>query len=282
MINNSQPILTVVIFTYNHENYIEKAIDSVLNQDTTYPYEIWICEDCSTDGTVHICRDYAKRYPSKIKLFAQPVNTYSQPDLVNHVETALKRIKTKYLCLLDGDDFWCDNKKIQIAIDFLENNPDYVTFAHDTLYNDIRNNTQKSLVHEIHKIKIINPVTFEKAPYLHISSRIHKNIVKFSDNPDSYGDLFLFYVFLDKGPLHYYDKIMSVYNITGKGSWSGLSNAEAQKKFVLGQYQLNKFFNYKYDKFFSKRVKKKKTLEFFKKIFGKKVGWKLWLIFFPP
>ena len=46
---------------------IAKALESVLKQETKYPYEIWLCEDCSTDGTLMICNDYAKRYPDKIK-----------------------------------------------------------------------------------------------------------------------------------------------------------------------------------------------------------------------
>lgn len=272
--------LTVIIFTYNHEDYIAKAIDSVLEQETTYPYEIWLCDDCSTDSTLTICIKYAKKYPDKIKLFAQPVNTYSSPDKVNHVEIALKRVNTKYFCILDGDDAWCDKNKIQCALDILEKNPEYITFAHDTIFNDIVNQTKKSLVHEIYNTEIQNPVTLEKnVLYLHTSSRIHRNVVKFSKNPDAYADIFLFYIFLDKGPLYYHDEIMSVYNITGRGSWSGMSGADVKKANAIQLYKINKFINYKYDAFFTERIGEIKTLEFLKKIFGKKLGWKLWYIF---
>ena len=270
--------MTVIIFTFNHKDFISKALDSVLEQETSYSYSIWLCDDCSTDGTTTICSNYANRYPGKIKFFPQPVNTYSSPGNSTHVEIALKMVNTKYITLLDGDDAWCDNKKIQIALDFLENNPEYITFAHDTLINDIVNKTEKSLVHEVYNTEFQNPVTFDNVLYLHTSSRIHRNIVEFSENPDAYSDIFLFYIFLDQGPLYYYDKIMSVYNITGEGAWSSLSTKNVAKALDLSQYKLNKFFNYKHDAFFTNRMQKIKSLKLLKKIFGNKLGWRFWYI----
>ena len=64
-------MLTSIIFTYNHDNSIAKCIDSILEQKTTYPYEIHIWDDCSTDKTSEICRKYAAQYPDKIKLTVQ-------------------------------------------------------------------------------------------------------------------------------------------------------------------------------------------------------------------
>ena len=274
--NDSSPLLTVIIITYNHKNSIADAVDSVLEQKTTYPYEIWLCDDCSTDGTTTICSDYANKYPDKIKLFAQPVNTYSNK--IPHFIIAFRKVKTKYLSMLEGDDAWCDVNKIQTALEILENNPQYITFAHDTLVNDIKQGTKKSLVHEIHKTEIQNPVTFENITYLHTSSRIHRNVFKFPEVRYVYKDLFLFYIYLDKGPLYYHDKIMSIYNITGTGVWSSLSTTEVNKANALLQYKLNVFFNYKHDAFFTSRIQEGKILRLLKKIFGKNFGWKLWYI----
>ena len=63
------PLVTVSIVTYNHRPYIEQAIDSVLMQETTFPFEICLGEDESTDGTREICREYAARHPDRIRLF---------------------------------------------------------------------------------------------------------------------------------------------------------------------------------------------------------------------
>jgi hypothetical protein len=179
--------------------------------------------------------------------------------------------------LLNGDDEWCNSRKIQIALDFLENNVEYATFAHDTIYNDIANKTKKSLVHEIHRAEIQNPVTFENALYLHASSRIYRNVIKFSENKHRVGDIYLFYSYLDKGPLYFYDKTMSIYNITGTGVWSSLSDVGREKQYDLSSYLLNKQLKYKYDEYFTRRAGSPKKLVRLKKIFGKQWSWQLWL-----
>jgi glycosyltransferase involved in cell wall biosynthesis len=273
---NKSILLTVIIVTYNHKDSIAKAIDSVLDQETTYPYEIWVCDDCSTDGTLAICKEYAEKYSNKIKLYAQPVNLFSQPKKLSNQNMARKRVDTKYFSILEGDDAWCDKQKIQISLDFLEKNPEFTTFAHDTLVNDIPNHTKKSLVHEVQKTEIKNPMVFENAIYLHMSSRVHRNVIKYSENQNGL-DIFLFYNYLDRGPLYFYDKIMSVYNITGKGAWSRLSAREVEIVNIYLQGLLNKYFKYQYDEFFTSRAGIAEMLEPYKKRFGKKLTWEFWL-----
>jgi glycosyltransferase involved in cell wall biosynthesis len=247
-----------------------------LEQETTYPYRIWISDDCSTDGTLEICNSYAERYPEKIKVIAHPINTFSTPGVIPHNETAIKSVKTKYYCVFDGDDAWCDSQKIQIALDFLENHLEYTTFAHDTWYHDTAAGTRRSLVHDILQAEIQNPVDFEDAPYLHTSARVHRNVVKYVASRKIIGDIFLYYSYLDKGPLYYYDKVMSIYNMTGQGVWSSLSRSGRDSTLVTTQYKLNRYFNYRHDDFFTKRAGNVKGLDSFKKIFGKRLGWALW------
>lgn len=275
--SNNQPLLTIIIFTYNHEGTIAKAIESVLEQKTEYPYEIWICEDCSTDGTLEICKKYAEQHPDRIKLFAQPVNTYNLKREQNHVYQAFHRVDTKYFCSLDGDDYWCNENKIQIALDILENNSEYVTFAHDTLVNENNAQISLTLAQGVEPNKMMNPVTYENLIYFHPSSRIHRNVIDFSNYPDDiWGDSFLFYAFVDKGPLYYYNNTMSVYNVSGNGAWSKFSENE-KINFLMGlHYKLTNFFNYKYDNFFTRIANHQKNLKLLKKIFKKQLGWWLW------
>src|SRR5690348_8608699 len=109
------PMLTVIVLAYNHEPTHAAALDSILGQMTTHPYCIWLCEDHSTDRTLEVCNDYAKKYPDRITLIAQPINTG-----VRHLRDALCKVTTPYLAILDGDDYWCDEEKIQTALDTLE------------------------------------------------------------------------------------------------------------------------------------------------------------------
>ena len=73
--------VSVVVTTYNHERYIAQALDSVLAQETRFPYEILITEDCSTDGTRAIVTEYAARYPDRIRLCLSERNLCSTRSL---------------------------------------------------------------------------------------------------------------------------------------------------------------------------------------------------------
>ena len=270
-----ETMLTVIFVTYNHEDTVAKALDSILEQETIYKYEIWICEDCSTDSTLKICKQYAEKYPNKIRLIAQPKNTK-----LKHLRSILCEIKTRYFGCLEGDDYWCDKQKIQIAIDTLESNPEYITFAHDTLYDNFIDKTKQSLVHDIHKIDIHNPVNFLSAPYLHTSSRIYRNVIDFQKYPRGLimGDIYVYYLFLDKGYLYYYDKIMSVYNILENGTWAGLDKKKQERNTEIAFFAINNLLDYKYDLFFTKKIKKAKMLDIFKRILGLRLGWRLYLL----
>ncbi len=63
----SIPLVSVCIITYNHAPYIAQCLDGVLMQQTSFPFEIVIGEDCSTDGTRTIVESYATKYPHIIR-----------------------------------------------------------------------------------------------------------------------------------------------------------------------------------------------------------------------
>ncbi|WP_418917018.1 glycosyltransferase family 2 protein, partial [Alistipes communis] len=62
---NAEPLVSVCMTAYNHAPYIGRAIEGVLSQRTTFAVELVLSDDCSTDGTGAICRDYAARYPDR-------------------------------------------------------------------------------------------------------------------------------------------------------------------------------------------------------------------------
>ena len=129
-----KPIVTVCIQTYNHEEYIEQCLDSVISQKTDFEYEISIGEDESSDATRAICKNYAKQYPEKIRLFlhnrknnikAGDDSTRLFPSLFNYYNT-----RGKFIAYCDGDDYWGDPQKLQKQVDFLESNPTYSMCFH--------------------------------------------------------------------------------------------------------------------------------------------------------
>lgn len=120
--------VSVIFITYNHEKYVEKALRSVLTQETDFPFEVVVGEDCSTDGTREILKTVAKEYPDQVRLYLRDTNTGGRPT-VNVYETTM-RCHGKYLAYLEGDDWWTDPKKLQKQVDFLESHPEYMAVTH--------------------------------------------------------------------------------------------------------------------------------------------------------
>jgi len=112
-------LVSVVMLTYNHEKYIEQAVESILFQRTTFRYEIIIGDDCSEDKTPDILRKYGEKYPELIKVFYQEKNVGCTANLIS----VYKHAKGKYIAHLEGDDFWICETKLQQQFDYLEANP---------------------------------------------------------------------------------------------------------------------------------------------------------------
>ena len=114
--------VSVVCMTYNQEKYIEKCISSLINQKTTFRYEIIIHDDCSTDGTVNILKEYKKSYPDKISLIVEEINQYSKG--VNILDDiVIPCVQGKYIAICEGDDYWTDKYKLQKQLNAMDNNP---------------------------------------------------------------------------------------------------------------------------------------------------------------
>ncbi len=119
--------MSITCITYNHEKYIAQAIESFLMQQTNFPYEIIIGEDCSTDGTRQVILDYCERYPALIKLVTSEKNVGARRNGIRIRNEA----RGKYIAICEGDDYWTDPCKLQKQVDFLEANPDYVLCYHN-------------------------------------------------------------------------------------------------------------------------------------------------------
>ena len=112
-------MVTIASTTYNMEAYIAEALDSWLAQKTSFPFDILISDDGSTDGTCDVVRRYMEMYPN-IRL----ISTGHVGKMPNFIRS-LKESKGKYIALCDGDDYWIDPNKLQKQVDFMESHPDF-------------------------------------------------------------------------------------------------------------------------------------------------------------
>lgn len=126
-----KPLISVVVVTYNQEKYIRQALDSILAQETEYPFEVIIGEDFGLDGTRAICEEYVAKY-ANVRLAPQDHNLGVTANWIN----CIRHTKGKYFIDCAGDDYWHNPHKIQIQADFMETNPDCAICIseYDTLY----------------------------------------------------------------------------------------------------------------------------------------------------
>jgi len=129
----SEPLVSICCITYNQESYIRDAIEGFLMQKTTFPIEIIIHDDASTDGTTEIVREYEKKYPELIHAIIQTENQYSQGFFPGQ-KFVWPIAKGKYLAFCEGDDYWTDSNKLQMQADFLESHDDYGMIHTDVDY----------------------------------------------------------------------------------------------------------------------------------------------------
>jgi glycosyltransferase involved in cell wall biosynthesis len=118
------PLVSVVCHAFNHERFIEDALNGFLMQETTFPFEIIVHDDASTDNTQRIIKKYQKQYPKIIKPIFQEENIYQKG--LRPPMFSFPAAKGKYIAFCEGDDFWIDGKKVQTQGTFLEESPDYV------------------------------------------------------------------------------------------------------------------------------------------------------------
>ncbi len=135
-------VVSVMIRTYNHVDFIRQAIESVLIQKTSFNFEIIIGDDQSNDGTREICMAYAEKYPEKIRLFLHHrennIQVYGSNTPTFMFGYNIYQTKGQFIAFLCGDDYWTDPEKLEKQYRFLEQNSKYSFAIHPfiTLYEN--------------------------------------------------------------------------------------------------------------------------------------------------
>ena len=134
-------MVSITVLTYNHEKYIKQALDSIIMQKVNFKYEIVVGDDCSQDDTQNILNSYAQKFPDKFVLLLRDHNIGAN----NNSFDVKRHCRGKYIAILEGDDFWIDEDKLQIQLDFLETHKgcDAIAHRHQIVNN---NGDRKSVV----------------------------------------------------------------------------------------------------------------------------------------
>ena len=129
MSTENKPLVSICCLVYNHEPYLRDCFEGFIKQKTSFPIEILIHDDASTDRSADIIREYTAKYPDLFKPIYQTENQYSKGVKISF-EYQYPRAQGKYIALCEGDDYWVDPNKLQMQVDWLESHPDYTMCFH--------------------------------------------------------------------------------------------------------------------------------------------------------
>ena len=118
--DSNELMFSVEVTTYNQKEYIAQTLQSIIDQKHSYKYEILVSDDCSTDGTQDIIREFEKKYPDVVK----PVYNEKNLGAMANYYATVARAKGKYLMGCAGDDYWLPGK-VEKQINFMERNLDF-------------------------------------------------------------------------------------------------------------------------------------------------------------
>lgn len=226
-----EPILVAIhCLVYNHEPYLRDCLDGFVMQKTNFRFVAIVHEDCSTDNSAAIIREYEAKYPDIFRPIYETENQWHKTDgsLGRIMNAAIDATGAKYIAMCEGDDYWTDPYKLQKQVDFLESHPECSMCFHGVQILD-------ELSHEL------QPDFLEDVPYskdglrLAQGNYIHSVSVMFRKNCSvdekyakvgriSMGDQILYHLYAEVGHFKKLPDIMGVYRV-GNGQWSAASDA---------------------------------------------------------
>lgn len=120
-------IVCIKCWVFNHEQYLRECLDGFVMQKTDFRFVAVVHDDCSTDGSSAIIREYAEKYPDIIKPIYETENQYSKHDgsLGRIMDAEMAKYAPKYIAMCEGDDYWTDPYKLQKQVDYMEEHEEY-------------------------------------------------------------------------------------------------------------------------------------------------------------
>jgi glycosyltransferase involved in cell wall biosynthesis len=221
-------LVSVIVPTYNHEKYIALCLESLVDQQTNFNYEIVVGDDYSTDGNRQKIVEIANKYPGKFKLLLHEKNLGPKnfPGKNNSI-SCLQAATGKYWAYCEGDDYWTDTHKLQKQVDFLETHTDYNICYHraiikkeDQIVDFEAGDTDASDTSTLKDL-------LEKGNFMHTVTTVMRNpgVKTFPEwfHQIAAGDIAIYVLCLGDKKIKFMPEKMAVYNVHGQGIWGSKS-----------------------------------------------------------
>lgn len=265
--------LKVIIrcIVYNHEPYLRDCLEGFVMQKTNFAFKAVVHDDCSTDGSVAIIREYAEKYPDIIEPIYEIENLYSKGDgSLRQVMDAATMNRSDYIAYCEGDDYWIDPHKLQKQVDYMDAHPECTM-----TYTDVDILTQNGILtleekeknfgKSINEDKTTDPkdIIIQGRAAIFTCSTVYKSNIK-EDYPEAakrccVGDTPLEIFAALKGKVYGFSDKTAVYRYSFPGSWSAnqkiIANEKTLKKWLTIVDMMNAMNDYSNGKYSREFIK---------------------------
>ena len=240
-VNAVQPLVSVIVTTYEHARFIRQCLDGILAQETCFPFEVVIGEDESTDGTREICIEYARRHPERVRLFlrSRSLSNYVVDGVTRRLNGTWCRwsARGRYIALCEGDDYWISKEKLQMQVDFLESHADCSMSFHNVLRTSEDAGAEPKPAYGASMTPFYSVVDLLPFNFIYTASVVFRKSAMPNPMPEWYyrmpmGDWPSFLLLARSGRIGYLPGIMSVYRTHAGGVWSRLSRVQRVEKTI--------------------------------------------------
>lgn len=249
--NANRPIVAIRTLVYNHEAFLRDYFEGIIMQKTDFPFIAVIHDDCSTDGSAKIIREYAAKYPKIIKHIFEEQNCY-QNGLWNEANKKMEEAykDAKYIAYCEGDDYWTDPNKLQRQVDFLDAHPEYAAIAENGLVQNSVSKTEYPFNPEpSHDIELEEAITKRRFPTAGVMRR--KEVLDgFFETCRYHIDTIQWCWIISKGRFRYENIVSSVYRKGAQGMtvytepYQLAKTAQAWNLEILRVFNVEKDFMY--------------------------------------
>ena len=242
-----KPAVSVLVLTYNHEAFLDQALDGLRRQRTRFPYEVVLADDCSSDATPRIAANWAARFDGNFRILPRPKNLGIAPNFIS----ALAECTGRYVAILEGDDYWTDAEKLQKQYDFLESHSDHSACFHrvQLLVDERRLMDWVPLEGTKPSLEFLDVLVQNFVP--NCSALMFRNepplrLPNWLASQPSY-DWFLHVCNAERGRLAYLGEVMSVYRVRSQSAWHGKSRQEQATEVIGVLDRLDRHFDGRYE-----------------------------------
>ena len=256
-------MLNVLVFSYNHEKYLNTCLESVSNQIFDNTFHCLIADDCSNDSSPQIIEHFIKRFPDLFSYIKRQENLgkFTGGNGRYNGLHAYSLVKSKYVAVCDGDDYWTDPYKLQKQVDYLEANPHVSCCA--TRFDAIDNNTVKKTLFPNHK-KIIkhdleSVLNSNWSPIQTLTMVFRSELLKpklhlLANNRIYAGDYAMTVLLAIRGEIHVLPDNTGNKRVDSGGVWESLHDSLKCRKLIETMDETSKFIPHKYKKLVAARV----------------------------